>query len=340
MDSCKLCKIRNADKTGSHIIPHFLMKRIDNEIGKTERDREIGFTIGEMGTTSYFGQSVLPEKLNEIYGELSDKEIENNKVPMVVDHLFCTECETKFSQVETEYSKTIENKGVESKISSEISILFWISILWRVSVFKKQGLILKNKEEELLRRILNKYLTKKIADIDFEAIKKDTECKNLSYRLIRCPDYSIDEATYLFCHDLHRMPYSLLIDEYVLFFYFKKGHIDNLIQTFWGFENAIKGKILNTVSDGEIKILIDKEGFKECLDKLVNSIGDRRNAYYNWLFDELHKKMEGKGDTMPVELKKSILGRINSDKQKLGRKHTNDDVTKSIFEEIKKYTPK
>ena len=93
MDNCKLCKSRLANKTGSHLIPHFLLKRIDNEIGKPERNKELGFTIGELETTSYYGQSVLPEKLNEIYGELSDDEIAKNSIPLIVDHYFCTDCE-------------------------------------------------------------------------------------------------------------------------------------------------------------------------------------------------------------------------------------------------------
>ena len=37
---CLLCKYREADKTGSHIIPSFLMKRIN---GDGQRDHEVGF---------------------------------------------------------------------------------------------------------------------------------------------------------------------------------------------------------------------------------------------------------------------------------------------------------
>lgn len=34
MSKCLLCNTNEADKTGSHIIPHFLMKMIDNQKGK------------------------------------------------------------------------------------------------------------------------------------------------------------------------------------------------------------------------------------------------------------------------------------------------------------------
>ena len=66
MKKCKLCKKNEADKKGSHIIPHFLMKRIDNEIGRKGRDMEVGFSVGEFDTIPYFGRSVLPEKINDI----------------------------------------------------------------------------------------------------------------------------------------------------------------------------------------------------------------------------------------------------------------------------------
>jgi hypothetical protein len=123
MNKCILCKINSADKSGSHIIPHFLMKLIDNEICKKERDKELGFNIGELVTSSYFGQSVLPEKLTEIFGELSDAEIEDDKVSLIVDNFFCTDCESKLSQIENEYAKTLNNKGIDSKISPEIAFI-------------------------------------------------------------------------------------------------------------------------------------------------------------------------------------------------------------------------
>lgn len=220
------------------------------------------------------------------------------------------------------------------------SLLFWISILWRISVYRKQGLILKSKEEELLRRILNKYLTLKIEDIDLELIKKDAECQNLFYRLIRCPDYSNDEATYLLCHPFHKMPYSMLIDEYVLFFYFKKGHIDNLVQDFFGFEKMLMGKFTNSVSIGESKIIYDKKAFKECLNNAISFLIDKRFDNYNWLFDEVHKKMGGKGNKMPTDLKQLIMKRMISDEKKLGNKYTFENLVKLMYEEMNLYAPR
>lgn len=49
---CLLCQHRDADKTGSHIIPSFFMKRIN---GDGKRDHEIGLEIKGGIVESYFG---------------------------------------------------------------------------------------------------------------------------------------------------------------------------------------------------------------------------------------------------------------------------------------------
>lgn len=55
---CLLCKHYNADKTGSHIIPSFFMKRIN---GDGKRDHEIGFEIKNGLVDSYFGRDVYED---------------------------------------------------------------------------------------------------------------------------------------------------------------------------------------------------------------------------------------------------------------------------------------
>ena len=82
MNTCKLCLTQEANKKGSHIVPHFLLKRVENIKGKSARDFELGFAIGEFDTESYFGRSVPPENLEEVFGEINDEEIQANKHPL------------------------------------------------------------------------------------------------------------------------------------------------------------------------------------------------------------------------------------------------------------------
>ena len=59
MNNCLLCQQHEADKTGSHIIPSFLMKRIN---GEGKRDNEIGFEIKNGIVETYFGRDIYEDK--------------------------------------------------------------------------------------------------------------------------------------------------------------------------------------------------------------------------------------------------------------------------------------
>ena len=59
MNKCLLCKQNIADKTGSHIIPSFLMKRIN---GNGMRDHEIGFVIKKCNVDTYFGRDIYEDE--------------------------------------------------------------------------------------------------------------------------------------------------------------------------------------------------------------------------------------------------------------------------------------
>lgn len=339
MNKCKLCKDSFANKTGSHIVPHFIMKRIDSVPNKKGRDKELGFNINFIFTKFHFGQSVLPEKLKEILGDVSDSEMKNNKVPYIVDFVFCKNCELKLSKIEYEYSKTIDKKGTNSEVQSEISFLFWISIIWRISIFKNYGLILKENEEELLREILNKYLLLDIKNINYELLKKDILCENISYKLIRCPDYSKKNATYFFCHPSHKAPYSILIDEYVLFFYFSQNSLNSTIQSFFGFEENISEGFTNSVIKGENKIIYTEEIFKQFSSNLIKFYTKKYFRNYSIILDTIHEEMGGKGKEMPLNLKQSIMKRIIYEEEKIGRKYTFENNVKLIYEEMRNYKP-
>ncbi len=161
MRNCLLCLKNLADETGSHIVPHFLSKRLDNEVGSRERDKELGFRITQDTTESYFGSAVLPEKLEEVYGEVTDEVIDNNNIDGIVDNYFCKSCEKRFGEFESEYAKTLtKNTSLNDNYVSEkrpfLGFLFWTSVIWRLSIQEKSGFKLKPKEEKKLGRILDK----------------------------------------------------------------------------------------------------------------------------------------------------------------------------------------
>ena len=266
MKNCKLCNINVADKKGSHIVPHFILKRIDNIDQQKKRDYELGFFIEEFDTKSYFGRSVSPEKIESLFGVISDKKLHKHKSPLIVDYFFCHSCEQRLAVIEGEYSKTIKvnsNTLYDSKIRSELGLLFWASILWRISINKKNGLQITISESERLRRILNDNLKPDISNIDLENIRNSIDFNKISYKLLRCPNYSLKNPTYLLFYPYFKKTYTLLIDEYILFFSFNGKFEEYKNKDFFGIKDEVFSTPLNNINSNEYILPISVEKLKD-----------------------------------------------------------------------------
>ena len=130
MALCLLCESNLADKKGSHIVPHFLLKRIENVDGKKSRDVGVGFSIGELETKSHFERSVPTKNLDDIFGDLSDEDIRNNKVhPLVRDNIFCSLCENRLAAIEDNYSNHFQNGMLKSSRAYPAQLLFLTALI-------------------------------------------------------------------------------------------------------------------------------------------------------------------------------------------------------------------
>ena len=310
MNKCLLCLIKDADETGSHIVPHFLMKRIENAPGDKERDKEIGFVIKKGFTSSHFGRAVQPKKLEEIYGEVTDELIESNTNDIVVDNYFCKTCEKRLAAIENEYSKTIGSKTeTNANFISEkrpfLGFLFWISIVWRLSIQENSGFKLKQKEERKLGRILNSYLNTDIKQIKPDP--SDPDLANIGYKLLRAPNYSDNNSTWLHWSHIYERPYSFIIDEYLFFLYFKKNHMKGMTLDFYGSEPLKKKAIFNTAFSSESVYGMEHQEHKEVGERMIFfSVQTRLNALSE-LLDNLHRESGQKGKHMPTDLKNEII---------------------------------
>lgn len=331
MKNCTLCKKNTADKTGSHIVPHFLMKRIINEVGTRERDKELGFKITPETTGSFFGKAVLPEKLEEIYGEVTDELIDKNDIEDIVDNYFCTSCEKRFSVIENEYAKTLEKSTkIDQNYISEkrplLGFLFWSSIVWRLSVQDNSGFKLKIKEENKLRRILDKYLVIKTQDL--QPKPSDPDLANIGYKIIRSPYFSDKYNTWLHWSPEFQRPYSFIIDEYLVFFYFKKTHLNGMVQNFYDSEKFKKNAIFNTPFCEETIYGIAHDEYNIISKKLAHFAASKRNEYLRLSLDIIHQKLSGNREQMPSRYKEEIMRRIANSEEKLGRKGTTEEFIK------------
>lgn len=340
MKTCKLCNKNAADKSGSHIVPHFLLKRIENIEGKTGRDYEIGFSIEKLKSTSYFGRSVQPERLEETYGELTDEDIANNKHPLIVDNFFCTDCEDRLAIIESEYSKTISSIGeieYESGVGTIIGIIFWGSILWRMSINGKSGVKLTSEQNELLREILDSFLPKNIEELNEKAFAESDLVIPITYRLLRCNDCKSEKAKFLLFHPLFYNSLCLFIDEYILA-YSLNGKYDEFKNTnCFGINKLIIEAPINRIGNKEVIKPFSNYMFNELKSRIVYKVKDEYIEGLNEIFDEVHRVIGGKGKRMPDEIKQEIMAEIILGEKKIGRKYTQEEIKKSIHKVLLRY---
>lgn len=332
MDKCKLCLNNDADDEGSHVVPHFLLKRIFNVANAKGRDQEISFRITASDVETYFGRSVQPEKLDEVFGTLTEEELESKAMAdLVVDHEWCKSCEKKFATLESFYSKTLTVEKESTDLSTDDSLgalMFWLSILWRGSVTGKTDLKLSSKHEGKTRNLLNQYEPGKP---NKEFINKwSAVLDEISYQVYRSPDYhkKIDpeHGTFLFTSK-NQQPYCLMVDEFAILIYMKRSYLKAKLSTFFGFEK-LKGE-LNTYAKGEAVTTLSVEEYGYFVSNVVRFIKDIKLHWYESKLNRLYHKIGHKGN-MPKHIIDEIIAQMTKDETKLARKYT--------YEEFVKYT--
>jgi len=339
MNKCKLCATKDADDTGSHVVPHFLLKRIFNIENAKGRDQEISFKISASDVQMSFGRSVQPEKLEELFGELTDEELEAKAMAdLVVDYEWCKSCEKKFADLESFYAKTLAiEKGNEyqSTADSLTALMFWLSIIWRISVTGKNNLRLSAKDERKIRNLLNEFESGKDSQ---EFIKKWTPVLNdISYQVYRSPDYykKIDSEHGTFLLDGKNMqPYAMMVDEFSVLIYMKKTYLRQISPAFFGFEK-LNGTLSTYTSGGNVTPLSVEE-YGVYVSKVVGFMKDIKLGWYVAKLNRLYRKLGHQGN-MPKHIVDEIITQMTSDEKKLGRKYTYEDFAKTTREVVLKH---
>lgn len=156
---CALCRATEANKTGSHLAPNFLIHEVFSFDGKGKRFREIAIrdNLNTQTRSIYYGPEVSPDAINADQGhEMTDEELEKNINTLECDNLFCIRCEDRFGILETEYAKFY--KGEKRTIDSKVAYLFWLSVFWRMCV-GHMSIFLDGEDEFAMREILDRCIT-------------------------------------------------------------------------------------------------------------------------------------------------------------------------------------
>ncbi|WP_298419764.1 hypothetical protein [uncultured Kordia sp.] len=338
MKNCLICNKNPADKTGSHIIPHFLLKRIDNEDGSTKRDKEMGFLLSEFHPSSYFGRATKPETLEKVYGEeVTEERIANNKIPLVEDNIFCSDCEKRLGEIESQYSETIKHKckpnnNYQNLEDSFLAFIFWTSIVWRLSIAQKSGFKLNISDEERLQMILSQFLS--IKNYDLDDLKKGGILENITYKALRSIDYSDGKSTVLFCHPDIQNPYFFVIDEFILTFSIEKS----ISQTgFESIDDEFSNCEINSAFSGEFIRSVEPKIIDGIQEYFYSELSKRYLLNLSKEIDIIHQRLGGRG-LLSMSIKEEIAKRIiNDDEQPSGVKYTLKHKARIIFEVLKKY---
>ena len=89
MGKCAICKIREADKTNSHIIPSFLIAMVASSDNSYRRDKEILYTMTPLVVNYYIGRNTSIQDIERNFSKLNEDELEATKTHnAAMDYIF------------------------------------------------------------------------------------------------------------------------------------------------------------------------------------------------------------------------------------------------------------
>lgn len=180
---CTLCRIRPANKTGSHMVPNFLSHPTFSWDGKGKRGHEAlnHAFLNELDQfCTFYGQDVPEWRFARGEGKenISDEDIDKNVNQLEYDNEFCSECENRFGVLETVYAQFYN--GQKKKISPRVAYLFWMSVLWRMSM-GSMSIFMDMNDEMALRELLDK----NILATEKEIAESNSDLGNWKYAMFR-----------------------------------------------------------------------------------------------------------------------------------------------------------
>lgn len=191
MTLCRICKLKDATKTNSHLLPAFIEAIVGSYDHSYKRDKDILITKTPYETKVHVG--AIPTDENERLfdqEELSDERIKTELAvnPCAMDYIFCPECESALSTyLEAPYSNDLQGKNA---VDGHVAYFFWVSVIWRMSIGMSFGFRLPENLEKQLGESLDNYL--KIEKDNLDGINRIIENTPFCYKLFHCQDYCKD----------------------------------------------------------------------------------------------------------------------------------------------------
>lgn len=264
---CTLCRQMPANKTGSHMVPNFLAHPTFSWDGKGKRFHEAlnhDFLNALDKNCQFYGREVPEWRFAKGEGkdEVTDEDLAKNINQLEYDNEFCSRCEDRFGVLESAYSQYYN--GQQKKINPRVAYLFWLSVLWRMSM-GSMSVFMDMKDELRLRKLLNNNMldtAKQIAD-------SDADLGNWKYAMFRAGGLR-DGDKGIYGHRKECSPYVVMYNDLVMVFYHDVPEDEELILG----PITVDRNNLNDWQAPEKHVNVDRRFFMDVRDWVVESSFD------------------------------------------------------------------
>ena len=222
---CCLCRVLPANKTGSHMVPNFLSHPTFSWDGKGKRFHEAlnhDFLNAPDWNCQFYGRDVPEWRFAQGEGktEVTDEDIANNINQLEYDNEFCSVCEDRFGILESAYAQYYNRQ--KKSINPRVAYLFWMSVLWRMSM-GSMSIFMDLNDELPLRRMLDNSIRDTIKEIE-EDNSNLGEWKYAMFRVLGLKDG--DKG--IVGHRKESSPYVVMYNDLVMVFFHKSPSDEEL----------------------------------------------------------------------------------------------------------------
>lgn len=293
---CCLCRKLPANKTGSHTVPNFLAHPTFSWDGKGKRFHEAlnhDFINAPEKNCQFYGRDVPEWRFAKGEGKehITDEDIENNINQLEFDNEFCARCENRFGVLESAYSQFYN--GQQKKIHPRVAYLFWLSVLWRMSM-GSMGFIMDFNDELSLRELLDENILDSAKDI----AKSDTDLGEWQYAIFRTEGLQEGDKG-IFGYRTDFSPYVVAYNDLVMVFF---HNVPTDAELSIG-PIIVNRDDLNNWHTSEKSVVVDRAWFWDVRDWFVETSYD--------FYDPMREKA-----LITLREKERSEGRVFSDKMK------------------------
>jgi len=351
MPICNICNNNEANQTGTHIFPAWMVASAFDE-NSNPRDFEIIYAFHPLDAKlPYFGRSVQPDKIEEELGrDLSDEEIKGQDSFLTVDNLWCRDCERRLKIVEDyflenvdreieDFSKCDDTQIVElTEVNTYIIRLFLYSLIFRAALTKLMDFKIKDKIFKRLRYFINTYIKEDLNSTKEFIEASETKQELLTYpvKLVKTEQKSGDTSNFVHIHNKFDKPYCFVINRYIIQFYAKESHTRSTPYIFWGITDAITkmGNILNYRENNFTLGLFNLKLWNYIKDKFVKDYMEERMENLILIYKVMYKGIYGEYPSK-AQVKK-FLDELTDNELKLGIKYTKEKIAEAMRRSIDK----